>query len=111
MVPIDEIVPQLDIEAALYRVGGDLALLCEVGIVFLKECPSALEELRDAVAVRNARDIERCAHSLKGSVSTFGSGAALLAVFEMEQHGRSHDLTEVDSNLRRFESALARLCF
>ena len=110
MVPMEEIVPQLDLEAALYRMGGDLDLLCEVGIIFLKECPSALEGLRAAVAVKNPRDIERRAHSLKGSVSTFGAGEAVLAVFELEQQGRNHNLTEVDSNLRRFECALTRLC-
>jgi HPt (histidine-containing phosphotransfer) domain-containing protein len=110
MVSSQETVPILDRDTALSRVGGDVDLLREVGLLFLKECPSALMDLRGAVAARDAQSIERKAHSLKGSVATFGSGAAFQAVLELERQGRNHDLSGVESNLKRFESSLDRLC-
>jgi HPt (histidine-containing phosphotransfer) domain-containing protein len=102
--------PLLDREAALSRVGGDVDLLREVGALFLKECPSAVTGLRKAVAERDAQRIEHEAHSLKGSVSTFGAGAAFQAALEIERKGRSRNLSEVEANLQQFESSLERLC-
>ena len=62
------------------------------------------------MAARDAQGIELKAHSLKGSVSTFGGGQAFQAAFELEQQGRSRDLSDVESSLRRFECSLDRLC-
>lgn len=106
----DAMMASIDREAALSRVGGDVDLLREIGVLFLRECPSAIAELRSAVAARDAHDIERQAHSLKGSVATFGSGAAFQAALQLEHQGRNRDLTELDSNLRRFESSVECLC-
>lgn len=100
----------MDRETALSRVGGDVDLLREVGALFLKECPSVVTDLRNAVAARDAPGIERQAHSLKGSVSTFGAGAAFQAALELERQGHSRNLSEVESNLQRFESSIERLC-
>ena len=110
MAVTEVMMPILDREAALSRVGGDVDLLREVGAIFLKECPSAMTDLRNAVAARDAQDIERKAHSIKGSVSTFGAGPAFQAALELERQGRSLDLHEVESNLQQFESSLERLC-
>jgi len=105
-----EAAPVFDMETALERVGGDEHLLKEIGALFLQEFPPAIAALRSAVAERDPKRIERKAHSLKGSVSTFGSGVAFEATLELEMQGRSGDLSEVDSNLERAELSLARLC-
>lgn len=110
MVGTDESAPILDRESALSRVGGDVDLLREVGVLFLKECPSAVTDLREAVAARDAENIEKKAHSIKGSVSTFGSGPPFQAALVLERQGRSRDLSDVESNLQQFETALAQLC-
>jgi len=110
MVRTEKMGPVLDREAALSRVGGDVDLLREVGALFLKECPSVVSDLRNAVTARDAQGIERQAHSIKGSVSTFGAGAAFKAALELESQGRNRDLREVESNLQQFESSLERLC-
>lgn len=110
MVRTEESAPALDREAALSRVGGDVDLLREIGELFLREYPSEVADLRVAVAARDAYSIERKAHSLKGSVATFGSGPAFQAALELERQGRNHDLSDLDSNLERFETMLQRLC-
>ncbi len=99
-----------DRDTALSRVGGDMDLLREIGALFLQEYPPVIRELRTAVTERDPKRIERRAHSLKGSVSTFGAGAAFQAAVELEKQGRSGDLAQVDTNFQLFESSLARLC-
>lgn len=105
-----EATPVLDLETALERVGGDEDLLREISAIFLQECPPAITELRSAVAARDPVTIERKAHSLKGSISTFGNGEPFHDALTLEQQGRNRDLTEVDQNLQRFEASLDRLC-
>lgn len=102
--------PVLDLDGALARVGGDRDLLREIGMLFLEEYPPAITELRRVVAARDPGGIERKAHSLKGSVSTFGTGVVFEAAVELERQGRSGDLAQVESNLRTFEVSLVRLC-
>ncbi len=106
----EESAPLLDLDTALGRVGGDEELLREIGALFLQEYPPAISDLRIAVADRDPKRIEHKAHSLKGSVSTFGMGIAFQATYDLERQGRSGDLTEVDSNFQRVELSLARLC-
>lgn len=110
MSAMEQATPILDRDTALSRVGGDVQLLREIGAIFLQECPPAVTELRLAVAARDATGIERKAHSLKGSVSTFGAGAAFQAALELERLGHNRDLTQVDTNLHRFETSFELLC-
>ena len=100
----------LDRESALSRVGGDVELLREIGALFLEECPTAMDELRQAVVARDANLIEHRAHSLKGSVATFGAGAAAAAALELERQGHNSDFHQVESSLQRFELSVAMLC-
>ena len=75
---------QLDESLALSRVGGDVELLKEVIELFLDDYPSTFEKIRNAVAVSDATALEHSAHSLKGSVSTFGANRAFEAAFTLE---------------------------
>jgi HPt (histidine-containing phosphotransfer) domain-containing protein len=110
MVLNEESACVFDFDGALARVGGDEDLLREIGALFLQEFPPAISGLRHAVADRDPKRIERSAHSLKGSLSTFGTGVAFQATYELERKGSTGDLAEVESNLQRVEVSLARLC-
>jgi len=100
---------QLDESLALSRVGGDVELLKEVVELFLDDYPSTFEKIKAAVANRNAKDLEHHAHSLKGSVSTFGANRAFEAAFTLEKQGRSGDLTDATDGLLQLEQALEAL--
>ncbi len=100
---------QLDESLALSRVGGDVELLKEVIELFLDDYPSTFEKIKNAVAASDASSLEHHAHSLKGSVSTFGAGRAFEAAFELEKKGRAGDLTGAQDGLRRLEQALEAL--
>jgi HPt (histidine-containing phosphotransfer) domain-containing protein len=100
---------QLDESLALSRVGGDVDLLKEVIELFLDDYPSTLEKIKSAVAASDASALEHSAHSLKGSVSTFGASRAFEAAFTLEKQGRSRDLTGAPAGLLQLEQALEAL--
>ncbi|MGA2213758.1 MAG: ATP-binding protein [Bryobacteraceae bacterium] len=108
-VPLSAQLRQLDESLALSRVGGDVELLIEVIDLFLDDYPSTLEKIKSAVASGDANALEQHAHSLKGSVSTFGAGRAFEAAFELEKRGRAGDLTGAQEGLLRLEQALESL--
>ena len=90
---VEEQLHKLDESVALSRVGGDVELLREVVGLFLDDYPQSLEMIRDAVARGDQSGLERHAHSLKGSVSTFGAQEAFDAALALEKQGRTGDLT------------------
>jgi two-component system sensor histidine kinase/response regulator len=101
--------PVIDRDVALARVGGDADLLKEIAQLFLDDYPKALANLRTAVACSDARNVERAAHGLKGSVSHFGASAAVEAACTIEQLGRTDQLDEVAGVVEELEHALEAL--
>ena len=106
---VEEQLHRLDESVALSRVGGDVELLREVIGLFLDDYPQSLEMIRDAVARGDQSGLERHAHSLKGSVSTFGAQEAFEAAMALEKQGRTGDLAQAQDGLSRLEHALATL--
>ena len=100
---------QLDEAVALNRVGGDADLLREVAELFLSDYPHLLEEIRSAVSAGNASALEHSAHSLKGSVATFGAQQAFDAALTLEQQGRAGSLAGAGEALQKLETALTQL--
>src|ERR1700693_4562712 len=92
---------QLNESLALSGVGGDSDLLREVIELFLDDYPQALESIRSAVAAQDATALEHQAHSLKGSVSTFGARRAFEAALALEKQGRSKDLRGGENGVGR----------
>lgn len=88
---------KLDRALALERLGGDEGLLQEVAQLFLDEYPMLMSDIRRAIETSNANQLERAAHSLKGSVATFGSEAACQAAFALEKLGREQQLAGVET--------------
>lgn len=88
---------KLDKALALERLGGDEELLQEVATLFLEEYPVLLAEIRRGIDSQDAIQLERAAHSLKGSVANFGSDAAWQAAFELEKLGREKQLDGAES--------------
>ena len=89
----------IDRTAVLDRVGGDVDLLREITAIFIAEYPALLGEIQEAVASRNAKKLERAAHSLKGSVANFGAQAAIEASYRLEVIGRRERLDEASDAL------------
>ncbi len=91
------------------RVGGDAELLKELALLFLEESPRMMTELLAAHAQGDAKQVERTAHGLKGSVANFGAKRAVDAAFQIEQSGRAGKLDGVAALLDTLDLALAAL--
>jgi CheY-like chemotaxis protein len=85
-----------DQQVALARVKGDRELLQDIIGLFFAETPALMAALQESIACHDVQAIARAAHSLKGTVSSFGAPAARDAAFRLEMMGRSGDLTHVE---------------
>src|SRR5579863_6814145 len=101
MTPAKPAVPKAswDKTGALNRIGGDTQLLQELCQIFLEESPKLLQKLRQAVAAGDADGVMRAAHSLKGESSYLGAGATSQAARQLEEMGRSNDLSRAGETL------------
>jgi HPt (histidine-containing phosphotransfer) domain-containing protein len=98
-----------DLDEALQRVDGDLELLVEIAGIFLADAPGMLADVAAAVGRRDAPDVSRAAHRLKGSILTFSAPAAAAAALSLETAGRDGNLTTADTDLAALTTAMARL--
>jgi PAS domain S-box-containing protein len=94
---------------ALARVGGDTTLLRDLAALFLQSYPVQLAALRDALAREDLGTVQRVAHTLKGSSSSFASRQAQAAALRLETMALSRDLAKVETASAALEKALADL--
>ncbi len=80
--------------ALLERVQGDRELLAEIVQLFESGLPAILQGLRESIARKEAAEIARTAHMLKGSVGNFGRGSAFRALEEMESFAKENDMAQ-----------------
>jgi CheY-like chemotaxis protein len=93
----------------LARFEGDAALLDEVAGLFKESAPGMLRAIGRALARRDARDLERAVHTLKGSMAHFGPGAALDSAGRLETLARGADLRAARRELGVLRKEVARL--
>jgi two-component system, sensor histidine kinase and response regulator len=113
-VPLDSTtagqkVPSVDLPSALERLGGDLDLFDELVEVFKSECPGVADEMRRAIDDRDAKTLERGAHTLRGSASNLGAVALSQAALDLEHLARSGKLTGAAELFTLLQKELASL--
>ncbi len=84
-------------------IGGDPKAMAELIQSFLDEAPGLRHDLRQAVAEQDARLLRMAAHTLKSSARDFGAIRLAMVCQELEDCGRSGQLTGATERLRRFE--------
>ena len=99
----------LDYDALLAHVEGDTSLLAELMKIFEEAFPRQLSGVREAVAQGDAAGIERAAHTLKGTLSSFAAPAATAAAHQLELVGRAGDLAPAGEACAALEQEIARL--
>jgi len=96
----------VDAAATLHCVGEDRELLGELAALFLEECPRQLAGIRAALESHDCHKLQIAAHTMKGSVSTFGALAATQAALRLEVLARSGSLAGAEDLLAELELAL-----
>ena len=101
--------PCLDWEGALRNLEGDDELMLELAGMFLQQSPALLAAIEEAIAAGSALELQRAAHSLKGSARVIGGQAAAVAALELENLGREGLVDEAASAFRALEIKLSEL--
>jgi len=94
---------------ALQTVAGDETLLAELVVVFLDTYPTHMAGIQEAIDRHDARALQNLAHTLKGAVGTFGAQDAYDAALQLEEVGKTGDLTSARAGFGTLAQALERL--
>jgi two-component system, sensor histidine kinase and response regulator len=101
--------PAFSKEAALLKMGGDEELLREVVVAFLDACDETVGAVEAAVQAHDAKALRRAAHTLKGSVATFSTGAVYETALELERCGRAEALETAAQTFERLRGELGQM--
>jgi len=99
----------VDFSAALRWVDDDRELLTELIEIFLEDCPKRLQELDQAVKEGNANGVRQAAHSLKGMVAGFNARSAQGLANDMEDLGKTDDVSKTSDLLSALLLEFARV--
>jgi len=75
-------------EELFARVAGDEELLQEIVELFMEDYQHHLFNIKNALNKKDAAQLVRAAHTLKGAVATFAAGNATQAALRLELMGR-----------------------
>ena len=84
-------------------------MLQEIVRVFFVETPELLAAIRESIARGDSQALARAAHSVKGTVESFGAQAAREAALRPEMMGRGGDLTQAAPACTALEQEVAHL--
>ncbi len=100
--------PIYDLKEAL-RFCGEYEMFQDMAGYLVRDGRPFLEEMRTALAGRNAGEMAKAAHRLKGIVGYLGAARTTRAVSRVEKIGRARDLTGADEALAQLDEELAKL--
>jgi HPt (histidine-containing phosphotransfer) domain-containing protein len=100
----------VDLEAVMDSLEGDLGLIRSLTEVFLRDCPLQVEQLRSALARRDARSTELAAHKLKGSLGIFGARRAAAMALGLENAAGEEGWDCAVRLFCRLEREVRRVC-
>lgn len=98
-----------DLIVSAARFPGGMAGLQRVATVFRKECETILAKLRDSLPGGEPREIQRAAHTLKGSSQLFDAKKTYHFASQIEQLAAAGDLESATQVLPRLEAAVSEL--
>ena len=99
----------IDLGALGQRVGGDMQLLGEIVDLFLNRYAALLTTIRQAIASRDFKTLEKTAHSLRGYLVNFYAKPASEAARLLEVKGRLSDAGGVEETLSNLEREIELL--
>ncbi len=96
-------------EALIERVSGDMDLLGELVEIFMDDSLRLVDRIRRGVMEKDADDLEKAAHGLKGSVLNFEAKGVADIAQALETMGRNRDLTQAQSLVADLEKQVDAL--
>jgi two-component system, sensor histidine kinase and response regulator len=96
-------------EGALAMLDGDTELFGELVKLFMNESVELQDQIHDAIEQRDAKQLERAAHSLKGSAAAFCGESTRAAAQKLEAIGASGKLDQAGDVFVELQDELVRL--
>jgi len=93
----------------LHSVGGDPKLLLRMIRTFLRETPKRLALMESAIRLKRPDKLASFAHALKGSVAIFGATAAQQRCHQLQELGRTEELSDVARVFDLLKEEIAKL--
>jgi signal transduction histidine kinase/DNA-binding response OmpR family regulator/HPt (histidine-containing phosphotransfer) domain-containing protein len=107
--PGPEAEPTINMKSALARFDNDGDFLKEMIMEFLNYIPERITELSEAVAAGDTERVKKCAHNIKGAVSTLSAERALHIVQIIEKMAGDGDLSDAPSLIEDLRAEVFRL--
>ena len=101
--------PAWDYLQARARAAQDEVLLREMATIFLQESSALMGRIEQALAERDASELERATHSLKGQSRCLAANQAQSAAEKLEEMARLRDFPAAAKALAELDGAMARL--
>jgi two-component system, sensor histidine kinase and response regulator len=101
--------PAFDEAAFLARMDGSYEVCAQIAEAFFGEGPKLIERLKDELRKKDAAQLARAAHALKGAIANFTDGQAFQSAVCLEQAARESDLRVAAEGLPRLEREVAEL--
>ncbi|HZP11268.1 MAG TPA: response regulator [Nevskiaceae bacterium] len=101
--------PPVDMARLWDAANDDPEFVRELADLYLEQTTEQLKLLKDAVAQRNAAEIERLAHRCKGGSGSCGVNGLAAMFLQLEKMGRDGKLDEVDRIFAGVEREYARV--
>lgn len=95
-----------DREGLLYRLMGDTELVEEIVDDFLNQIPLNLETLKQSLDKKDALQVKKEAHIIKGSAGNVGALVLQELANKIETAGESEDLVKAESYFSEFDTQL-----
>ena len=99
----------IDLAGVLERLDGDRGLFDELTQVFKDDCPRIAAGMRQAIATHDAKNLESCAHTLRGSSANLGAVAVSEAAGEIERLARTENVDSTRDQFTVLQEELDRL--
>jgi signal transduction histidine kinase/CheY-like chemotaxis protein/HPt (histidine-containing phosphotransfer) domain-containing protein len=96
-------------EGALAMLDGDTELFTELVKLFMNESVELQDQIHDAIEQRDAKRLERAAHSLKGSAAAFCGESTRAVAQKLEAVGASGNLDQAGDLFVELQDELVRL--
>jgi two-component system sensor histidine kinase/response regulator len=97
----------ISLDDVLARVDGDRELLAELAAIFREQARDLMGGLGAAVAAGDTRRVEQLAHTLRGSLATFGAQAAVQVAQDLELIGRNGQVAGAAELVARLDQQVA----
>ncbi|MHC4533794.1 MAG: response regulator [Planctomycetota bacterium] len=106
---ITEVEEIIDRDHVLKQIGGGTENLKEIVELFVVESEKLMTRMRDAITNEDPSELQRAAHTLKGSISLFGVKCPVAAALQLEIMGRDKNLADAEQAWLKLMKEVERL--